>query len=298
MASAASPLPFSVGATIGSAWTAFRQAPGSTIGVTVLLTLPVFPTLLAIRGVLHGGGASALQGIVAGAARDTPGAIVLRPERSGVLLLVLLAALLVLVLAWVASAGLVVGATRASRSELTALRAWPALAITLIVQLLLFGAALATLAALGAAASRIQFQLGTPLLTVGVVALVIVAIRVSLWPTVALDDQIGVVRAVGRTWRQTRGHVLRVTEAAAAVLAAVALPALIVAAIFRLVLVPVATQLGLTSIAPATADLYALLPLALALPIGGALWGLVAGELAVAIRRAPAAASDGAPTAS
>lgn len=278
---AASPVAFSIGSTIRSALLAVRRAPARTCGAAAVLSVPLVLSALAVAAAMNGGADTALQGLLAGAPASAPGAIVVRPDSDGQRTLMILALLVLSAAAWPIIAGLLVGAASrphpATLSELA--RLWPAFALTLLVQVTALGVLLAALGIAASLAGRVQFQLPAVVLVPGVLLLGSVALRLSLWPAIALRDDVGVIGATRTAWRSTRGHVLRIGGVAIGIAAAALGPALVLAVALRVLLDALAWNevIVLSPVAIDALALAGLLPGALLMLV---LWGIAARELA------------------
>lgn len=270
---------FSIGATVRDALLAVRRTPGQTVGAVLVLCLPAVLSLGAIATTMDAGATTALQGLLAGAPATTPGAIVLRPDAAGRELLALLALLVMITLTWPVAGGLVAGAAAGQARGLRGLLSlWPAFAVAILLQLVVLGALLVALGILASLAGRIQFQLPAVVLAPGLVLLVTAALRLSLWPSFALREDLGMVRALRRSWTLSRGHATRILFAAGGIALAALGPALLLAVLLRLTLSALASHEVIT-LSPVAIDAWALAGLIPGALLAIVLWGLAARDL-------------------
>lgn len=244
----------------------------------LVFCLPALLSLAAVTTVMGSGGTTALQGLLAGAPASTPGAIVLRPGSDGQQLLGLLALFLMVTISWPVAGALLVGAAH-ERGLRGLLPLWPTVALAVLVQLALLGAALIGLGLLAWLAGRIQFQLPGVVLAPGLVLLGGAVLRLSLWPSLSLQEDLGAVRGLRRAWSVTRGHGTRITFAALAIAAATLGPALLCAWVVRSVLDALSWH-EVIALSPVTIDAWALAGFLPAALLALVLWGLAARELA------------------
>jgi hypothetical protein len=113
------PVAFSLAAPLAQVARETFRRPVATLGPVVVLLLPLLPLAAGTQLVLDNGGSGALQGFIAGAPKGRPGALILRPDVSGWLLLAALVALMTGIVAVIVAAGLTTGAG-AGRVDLAA----------------------------------------------------------------------------------------------------------------------------------------------------------------------------------
>lgn len=292
---------FSLSAPLLQAARATRHHPAAALAPVLILLLPLVPLVAGIEIVLRGGGSAALQGLIAGAPDDRPGALILRPDLSGWLLLAALAALLLAMVAVVLAAGLVTGAAGARAAALgeerrhasvgaavrEALAVWPAMLVVLVAQLLLAGVFIGGLVFIAVMAGRLQFQLPTVVLTLGLGLLLVGAVRASLWPAIAIAENRAPLASLTRSWALTRKDVARLLGAALAAFLFVVVPAAIVQMVVKAILTALAGA-EIIDLSPLAIDLWALLPLPVAVFLLSALWGREAPVLYAALDAFPA----------
>lgn len=290
---------FSLAAPLAQVVRETRRRPLATLVPVLVLLLPLVPLVLGIEYVLAEGGSSALQGLIGGAPEGRPGTLILRPDTRGWLLLAALGALLVAVVAVILASGLVAGAATAEepRARLRhtlprALAVWPAMLVLIAVQLVVVGV-LAAAVGLAAyyAGQEIQWQLPTPVSVVGLALLLILMVRLSLWPAAALAEGLGPFRAMRRSWVVTRGSVSRVLGAGLAALLLIFVPALILRAVVKFVLTALAWQ-EVIDLSPLAIDLWGFAPFPIAIFLLSAFWGREAPLLHAALRTWPPAPVD------
>ncbi|WP_026911265.1 hypothetical protein [Patulibacter minatonensis] len=264
-----------------------RRRPGAALLPTLVLLLPLVPVVLAIRGVLRAGADVALTELIAGAPRGAEGAVIVRPDGFGVRLLVLLALLLVVGVAVIVAAGLVVGAaTAGSRSAGEGLRrawaAWPLVALWTVVIALAVAVVAGAVIAVAVLAGRVRFQLTSVVLVLGLGAIAVVLMRLSLWPALALERDVPLRAAVARSWRSTRGNAVRLVLAALVALAAVALPTYLVGLLIGFVLDRLADA-EVLALSPVAIGLWSLVLVPVAVVVGAVVWGAGARAVALAV---------------
>lgn len=262
------------------------RRPAPVLVPVVVLLLPLLPIALAARGVLRAGGDVALTGLIAGAPRRTEGAVILRPDGHGVRLLLVLALLLALAVAVVVTAGLVVGAaTHGSDRVREALgragRAWPRIAATTVGVALVTALAAGVVVAVAVLAGGVRFQLTPVVLTLGLGALAVAVLRLSLWPALAVAREESHRAALRRAWASTDGHVLRLVLAAVVAAVGLALPTWLVGELVGFVLERLADA-ELVTLSPVAVGLWSLILVPVAVVVGAAVWGV--GARAVALR--------------
>jgi hypothetical protein len=263
------------------------RRPGSTLLPVVVLLLPLVPVVLAIAGVLRAGADVALTELIAGAPADATGAVIVRPDGFGVRLLVALAGLLVIAGGIVAAAGLVAGAATAGSSGpgdalRRAWRAWPGVALSIVLGALVTGVAAAVVVTVAVLAGHLRFQLTGVVLVLGLGALAVVLVRLSLWPAIALADDASLVGALRRAWSGTRGHVIRLVLASVVVVLGLALPTAVVGLVVTGVLDAFADA-EVLDLSPVAFGLWSLALVPVAVLLGTVIWGLGARSTAVAI---------------
>jgi hypothetical protein len=147
---------------------------------------------------------------------------------------------------------------------------------------LVAGAAAAGVIAVAVLAGRVRFQLTTVVLVLGLGALAVVLVRLSLWPAVAAERGASPTAATAAAWRATRGSVIRLVLAAGIVVVALAVPTYVVARLIALVLGALsdAEVLGLS---PVAIGLWSLLLVPVALLVGTVVWGAGARAVALAV---------------
>ncbi|MDO9409187.1 hypothetical protein [Patulibacter sp.] len=293
--SAPSPAPVAFGLTLPLRAGLGRlvRRPLATLLPVLLLLLPVVPVALAVAGVLRAGADVALTELIAGAPADAPGAVIVRPDGFEVRLLIALAALLTVGVALVVAAGLVTGAaTAGSRGAGDAVRrawrAWPGVALVIVLSALAVALVAAGVVAVAVLAGRVRFQLTSVLLTVGLGATAVVVLRLSLWPAVALRDGVGLRRALGASWTATRGSVVRLVLAAVVVVVALALPTGLAWLAITAVLDALADA-EVLELSPVAIGLWALVLLPPAVLVGVVVWGVGGRAVLVALGAAPGA---------
>lgn len=271
-----------------------RRRPGHVLLPTLVLLLPLVPVALAVAGVLRAGASVALTELIAGAPEGATGAVIVRPDGFGVRMLLALAVLLVVGAALVVAAGLVVGAATAGAAGAgealrRAWRAWPAMALWTVLAGLAVAAAAAVVVVLALLAGRLRFPLTAVVLVAGLGTIAVALVRLSLWPTVALDEDVPLHRAVGRAWAITRGHVIRLVLASVVVLLALAFPTGLVWLAVTAILDALADA-EVLALSPVAIGLWALALVPVAVLVGTVVWGVGARTVAVAAQgRAPAA---------
>ncbi|MDQ8045093.1 MAG: hypothetical protein AAGC46_11605 [Solirubrobacteraceae bacterium] len=282
------PVAFSLSAPLGQAVRAARRRPVATLGPVVALLLPLLPLAAGAQFVLENGGSGALQGLIAGAPAGRPGALILRPDTSGWLLLAALVALLTAMIAVIVAAGLTTGAGAAAalvgdrrREERNprldlglgrSLSVWPAMLVALTFQLLVVVVVGAVIVVAAVYAGRIRFQLTSVVELLGLGTLLMWLIRGSLWPATALTEDLPPAAALRRSWEISHGSVLRLLAAALTAALAIGVPALVVRFIVKLVLTALAGQ-EVIGLSPLAIDLWALVPVPIAIFLISAVWG-------------------------
>lgn len=278
------------------------RRPGPALAPVLVLLLPLLPLAVAIRAVLRAGADEALTGLLAGAPRGAAGAVILRPDGSGVRLLLALAALLAVALAVVATAGLVAGtagartagdgpaadgrgATRSGPGTREALghavRTWPRVAATTLPAALVALLVVGLVILLAVLAGRLRFQLTAVVLTLGLGAVTVAVLRLSLWPALALAHRESALGALRRSWASTRGHVLRLVLAALVAAVALALPTWLVGLLVGFVLERLADA-ELLTLSPVAIGWWSLILVPVAVVVGATVWGV--GARVVALR--------------
>ncbi len=262
-----------------------RRAPLATLAPVVVLLLPLVPLSLAADWVLRTGGDVALQGLLVGGPRGGRDVLIARPDGAGIRSLLLLALVVATAVAVVVAAALVAGGPRVRRVSPTravrdAWRAWPLAFLVLVVQLWVLGAAVLLLALLASLAGGVRFQLHAVVLVVGLVLLVVGAARMSLWPAIALHDDVGPRTAARRAWRATASDPVRAVLALLLPPAAALVVAGVVGALVG-ALLRAATSAELVVLSPAAVDAWAMLPLVPGVAVGAALAGRAADALRV-----------------
>ncbi len=279
------PVAFSLSAPFAHAAKATRRHPALALIPVLVLLLPLIPLAGGVRLVLSEGGSSALQGLIAGAPDGQPGALILRPDLEGWLLLAALAALLATMLAVILAAGLVAGATGATTTPVRgrrgpsvpdtvreAVAVWPAMLVMLVLQLLLVTAVGAGVIVAATYAGRLQFQLPAVVLTLGFGMLLITLIRASLWPAIGVAEASPPLRSLRRSWVLSHKSVSRLIGAAITAFLAVMIPAAVVHTVIKVLLTQLAGQ-EVIGLSPLAIDLWALLPAPFAVFALSALWG-------------------------
>jgi hypothetical protein len=262
-----------------------RRSPVATLAPVAALLLPLLPLVLAADWVLRTGGDVALQGLLVGGPRDGRDVLIARPDGDGIRSLLLLALVVATAVGAVVAAALVAGGPHVRRASPAgavrdAWRAWPLAFVVLVVQLWALGAAVLLLALLASLAGGVRFQLHAVVLVVGLVLLVVGATRLSLWPAIALHDDVGPRTAARRAWRATASDPVRAVLAlllppSAALALALAAGAVVGA------LLGAAASAELVVLSPAAIDAWAMLPLVPGVVVGGALAGRAADALRV-----------------
>jgi hypothetical protein len=265
-----------------------RHRPLRALAPVLVLLVPVVPVALAVLAVLRGGADVAMTELLAGAPDDAPGAVILRPDPFGVRMLVALAALLVVALALVAVAGLVAGAAAAGAASTgdavrRAVRAWPATAATVVAGALAVGVAAAAVIAVALLAGRVRFQLTGVVLVLGLGALAVVLVRLSIGPAIALEDGVARPLALRQAWSRTRGSGIRLVLASVVVLLAFAVPTTVGWALIILVLDALADA-EVLELSPVAIGLWALVLVPVAVVVGAVVWGVGARAVALAVR--------------
>ena len=287
-ASTASPVAFGLTTPLVVGTRRVARRPVRTLLPVLLLLLPLVPLAIAVDGVLGAGASVALTELIAGAPSGAEGAVIVRPDAFGVRMLVALAALLVVGVALVAAAGLTAGAAAAgARGAGEAVRrasgAWPGIALATVGGALVAGLAAAVVVAVALLAGMLRFQLTSVVLVVGLGALAVVLLRLSLGPAVALDEDLSLRGALVRAWALTRGATIRLVLAAVVLLVALAVPTGLLWLAVTGVLDALADAETL-ELSPVAIGLWALVPVAVAVLVGVAAWGVAARAVAGALR--------------
>lgn len=300
------PVAFSLSAPLVQAVRATRRQPAMALAPVAVMLLPLVPLLGGVRLVLAEGGSGALQGLLAGAPRDRAGALILRPELEGWLLLAALVALVTTMVAVIVAAGLIAGATAsrpasaggdadAEPSVAAAVRhamaVWPAMLVVIVGQLLAVAALASGIGGLAWLAGKLQFQLPAVVLTLGLGWLLIAVIRLSLWPAIGIADAATSVRALRRSWTVSRGSVARLVGAAVTAFLGVAIPTVVLHGVIKLALTALASAEAI-GLSPVAIDLWAFVPVPLAIFALSALWGREAPVLLTSLRSFAAARRD------
>ncbi|MDO9356065.1 MAG: hypothetical protein Q7T55_20370 [Solirubrobacteraceae bacterium] len=290
---------FSLSAPLMQVVRSTRRHPVSTLAPAALMLLPLIPLVLGVEVVLRGGGSSALQGLIAGAPVGRPGALILRPDTGGWVLLGALAALLATMLAVVVAAGLVTGAAGASPTPIrgrrgpsvadtikNAFAVWPAMLAVLVIQFVAVAVAAACIGVVAVYAGKVQFQLPTVILTLGLGWILILLVRASLWPAIALAENRPAFSSLVRSFRLSHGHVARILGAALAAFLLVFVPVALLQVLIKALLTMLAGQ-ELIDLSPLAIDLWALVPVPVGVLLLSTLWGRETPVLYAAIRDFP-----------
>jgi hypothetical protein len=264
-----------------------RRRPGVALLPVLVLLLPLVPIALAVRGVLRAGADVALTELIAGAPRGAAGAVIVRPDGFGIRLLVLLAVLLVVGAAVVVAAGLVsgaatAGATRVGDAVRRAWGAWPLMVLWTVVMSLVALLVVAAVVAVAVLAGRLRFQLTAVVLVAGLGALAVVVLRLSLWPSLAIERDEPLRAAVRRSWSATRGSAVRLVLASAVAAVAVALPTWLVGLAIGFVLHRLADA-EVLALSPVAIGLWSLVLVPVAVLVGAVVWGTGARTVALAV---------------
>lgn len=279
------PVAFSLSAPLAQVARTTFQKPVATLGPVVVLLLPLLPLAAGAQYILNNGGSGALQGVLAGAPGERAGALILRPDVDGWLRLAALAVLMTVIVAVIASAGLTTGAlgrrrdgrpAEERRSPLSnigrTLAIWPAMLVAMTVQLLLVGIGGAVVIVAAAYAGHLRFQFTSVIEVFGLGTLLIWVIRGSLWPATALLEDLTPLGALRRSWEISHGSVMRLLGSALYVVLVIGVPALVVRWILKLALTVLANH-EVIGLSPLAIDLWALLPVPIAIFLITALWG-------------------------
>ena len=288
--SAPSPAPVAFGLTtpLLAGLGRVRRRPLGTLLPALALLLPVVPVAIAILAVLRGGADVAMTELLAGAPEGAAGAVILRPDGHGIRMLVALAALLVVAVALVAVAGLVAGAAASAGGSTgdavrRAVRAWPATAATVVAGALAVGIAAAVVIAVALLAGRVRFQLTGVVLVLGLGAIAVVLVRLSLGPAIALEDGTGRPAALRQAWSRTRGSGIRLVLASVVVLLAFAVPTAVAWLLITVVLDALARS-EVLDLSPVAIGLWSLVLVPAAVLVGTVVWGVGARAVALAVR--------------